>query len=209
MFSRNALCAFVHTAEKIRCSLNIASRAIDGVNIASYVARPIEETAVADDMSLELRKLLDQYDDKCRAAERRKQQVITDHDNFLKEFAELRQVVVRPVFEAAGAILKERGHDFRITEEEYAVVPGGKATEAGIAIQIMPAGVERTSDASAPFPSLSFITRHYNKTVDIRGCSAPRKSGDPAGPRGDYQLAQINTGLVEKELLDLIGEIAG
>jgi hypothetical protein len=159
---------------------------------------------VVTDLNLELGKLLDRYDEKRRVVEERRQQVKTDEDNFIKGFADLRTKVVRPVFEAIGAILKERGHDYSISEDEYAGEPGGKTTEAAVSIRVMPAGLEKSPHDDAQFPSLSFVTRHYNKTVCIQSSNAIPQSGGPAGPRGDYQLAQIDEDLVKVELLKLI-----
>ncbi len=156
------------------------------------------------DLNLELGKLLDRYDEKRRVVEERRQQVKTDEDNFIKGFADLRTKVVRPVFEAIGAILKERGHDYSISEDEYAGEPGGKTTEAAVSIRVMPAGLEKSPHDDAQFPSLSFVTRHYNKTVCIQSSNAIPQSGGPAGPRGDYRLAQIDEDLVKVELLKLI-----
>jgi gamma-glutamyltranspeptidase len=36
-----------------------------------------------------------------------------DEASFLQDFAERRRTVIRPVFEAAGAMLEERGHRVR------------------------------------------------------------------------------------------------
>src|SRR6266852_5846252 len=82
--------------------------------------------------------------------------------------------------------------------------PGGKTTEAAVSIRVMPAGLEKSPHDDAQFPSLSFFTRHYNKTVCIQSSNAIPQSGGPAGPRGDYQLAQIDEDLVKVELLKLI-----
>jgi hypothetical protein len=159
---------------------------------------------VASDLNLELGKLLDQYDEKRRVVEERRQRVKTDEDNFLKGFADLKTNVVRPVFEAIGVILKERGHAFAISEDEYAGEPGGSTTEAAVCIRIMPAGMEKSLHDDPQFPSLSFVTRHYNKTVCIHSSNAVPQSGGPASPRGDYQLAQIDKDFVQAELLKLI-----
>jgi len=155
---------------------------------------------MAADPSLELGKLLDQYDEKHHAVEERRRQAKSDDENFQRKFSDLRTSVVRPVFEKMGAILKERGHAFSISEDEYADEPGGKTTEAAVSIRVIPAGME--SDAQAPL--LCFVTRHYNKTVCIRSSYALPQPGGSAGPRGDYQLAQIDTDLVQLEVLKLI-----
>lgn len=162
---------------------------------------------MAHDLKLELGKLLDQYDDNRRAVEARKRQVKSDEDAFQTGFAALRTSVIRPVFEATGAILKARGHDCSIAENELGAEPGGKVTEAAISIYIMPAGMEKPAHGKAQFPSLSFATRHYNKSVCVSASNAAPKTSGAAGSRGDFQLAQIDTALVQTELLDLIAGV--
>lgn len=165
------------------------------------------KAAATDDLGAELRKLLDQYDDKRRTVEQRRQQVKSDDDTYQKAFTDLRIEVIRPVFEAVGAILKARGHDFRISEEAYAAEPAGKTREAAISMQIMPAGLEKSPQTEGGFPSLSFVTRHYSKTVCIRASNALPKLNGAANPRGDYSLAQVDQELVQVELLKLIAGI--
>jgi hypothetical protein len=169
--------------------------------------RHFEQTAVANDLSLELGKLLDQYDENRRAVEERRRQVKTDEENFQKGFSDLRTGVVRPVLESIGGMLKARGHDFSISEEEYAAEHGGKITEAAISFHVMPAGMEKSTHLNAQFPSLSFVTRHYNRTVCILASNAVPKPSGAAGSRGDYQLAQVDTELVQAEVLKLIAGI--
>jgi len=164
---------------------------------------------MSDDLGLELGKLLDQYDDKRRTVEERRQQVRTDENAYRKAFADLRTGVIRPVFESVGAILKARGHDFSISEDEYAGEPAGKTREASISLHVMPAGLEKSTQAETPFPSLSFITRHYNKTVCVRASNAVPKLNGAASPRGDYALGQIDKALVDAEVLKLVAGIVG
>ncbi len=156
------------------------------------------------DLSVELGKLLDQYDENRRAVDERRRRVKSDEDAFRTGFADLRASVVRPVFEATGAILKARGHDFSIAEDEFSGEPDGKCTDAAISIRIVPAGTNGSSQANARFPSLSVVTRRYNKTVSILASNAPPKTSAAADFKGDYQLAQIDTELIQTELLKLI-----
>jgi hypothetical protein len=163
---------------------------------------------VAVDFDAELGKLLDQYDQKRSAVAARMRQVKADEVAFLDEFANLRRSVVRPVFEAVGAVLKTRGHDFGIVEDEYASEAGAKTTEAKISIRILPAGPDGSAPSPEQCPSLAFATRYYNRVVEIHsGASVSRPDG-AAGPRGAYQLAQVTTELVKTELLKQIAEIA-
>ncbi len=159
-----------------------------------------------DAFSVELGRMLDQYDVARRAADQRQLQATADDALFLERFAELRRSVLRPLFEAAGSVLKERGHGYRISEENYAVDASGKRTEAGIAIHILPAGMSPSTQTDDPLRSLSLTTRHYNKTVSIIGGEAA-VAGGLAGSRGAYDLSQITTELVEGELLKLVAGI--
>lgn len=159
------------------------------------------------DLSLELGDLLDRYDENRRAVDERKRQVRMAAAAFQNGFADLRARVIRPVFEATGAILRARGHDFSISEDDYAEEPDGKNTEAAIAMHVMPAGMEMPAHVNAQFPSLSIVTRHYNKSVCILASNAVPKSSGAAGSRGDYHLAQIDAELVQDELLKLIAGI--
>lgn len=166
------------------------------------------ETNLTADFDVELGKLLDQYDEKRNAVAARMRQVKADEVAFLEQFADLRRSVVRPVFEAVGAVLKMRGHDFSIFEDEYAFEQGSKATEARISIRILPAAPDGSSPGPEQCPSLAFATRHYNRVVEIHGGLAASRSGGPAGSRGEYQLAQITPELVRNELLKLVAELA-
>lgn len=158
------------------------------------------------DIRLELGRMLDRYDEVRRDAAARKLQVDSDQASFLKGFADLRREVLRPVFESAGAILKERGHGFRITEGEFAVDAGGKAAEAHIGLRVDPAGMEALAQADDHLRSFSFTTRHYNKTVWM-SFGAAMNAGGSLGSKGAYQLAQIDRELVQAELLKFIAGV--
>lgn len=153
------------------------------------------------DLRAGLGTLLDQYDETRRVAQARKDQVSADHSLFLQQFAELRRDVLRPVFEAAGAILRERGHESTIQEEEFTAQAAGKTDEAGIVFRIAPAGMEKAAPADDHLRALSFTTRHYNKTVSIRNGGVPYEG---AAAKSGYALARINAQLVEGEVLKLM-----
>jgi hypothetical protein len=160
---------------------------------------------MADQMRDALGKMLDQYDERRRGDLARVQHAKDEDALFLKRFAELARDVVRPVFESAGALLAERGHQVRIFEEEFSADAGGKVTEAGISIQFLPAGMQSPA-ADDHARSLSITTRHYNRTVWINAGVA-MNAGGIAGSKGAYPLEKVNRQLVEEELLKFIGTV--
>jgi len=148
----------------------------------------------------ELAKLLNQYDERRRATQVREQLVKDADALFLTGFAELRRKVIRPAFEAAGAMLVERGHKVSIAEQEFSVDAAAKVSEAGIFIHIVPAGAPATvrDDQGR---ALSISTKHYNKTVWIN-------AGKPLeGSKGTYPLEKIDRQLVEEELIRFVAGI--
>lgn len=146
--------------------------------------------------------MLDNYEAERRIAEARSQQAHADEAAFLEHFARLRRDVVRPVFEAAGEILRSRGHGLVIREVEFGVVEG-KPTEALIELRVIPAGMEHAASPDRHRQELSFNTRHYNRSVCIINGAVPQ-SGSLAGSQGTHALAQIDARLVEDELLKLM-----
>lgn len=158
---------------------------------------------MADYLRDELSKLLNQYDEQRRAVLAREQKVRDEDALFVARFAELRRSVIRPAFEAAGAMLAERGHKVTIAEQEFSVDAGSKVTEAGIFIHIVPSGAQ-ASVRDDPGRALSISTRHYNKTVSIN-------VGKPLeGAKGSYPLERIDRHLVEEELVRFVaGIVAG
>ena len=158
---------------------------------------------MSERLRTQLTSLLDRYDASRREADSRMRQARVDDALFLQRFAELRRDVVRPVFEAAGALLHERGHEFSISEEEFQIQGAGKSLEAAIELRIAPFGMEKLPQAHDHLRALSFATRHYNKTVCIRNGAEPH-AGSLAGAKGAVALADINAQLVEEEVLKLM-----
>ena len=160
---------------------------------------------MSERLRIDLGTMLDEYEATRRAAEMRKQRAREDDAAFLEGFARLRREVVRPVFEAAGAILGERGHASVIREVEFGAADG-KPVEALIELRVTPAGMEGAASADQHLQALSFSTRHYNRSVCITNGAVPQ-SGTLAGSQGTCALAQIDAERVEDELLKLMAAL--
>jgi hypothetical protein len=162
-----------------------------------------------DHLSNELGKVLDQYDEARRVIEERNVKVIHDEAQFIAEFAELRRKVVRPVFEAAGAMLAGRGHAFSIAEEEASAPKpgnqGGRGVEASISLLVAPAGTVALAGDRAR--ALTFTTRHYNRTVAVNSSDSHGSGGGIAGAKGAYALDKIDAQLVEDEVVKYIAGV--
>ena len=160
---------------------------------------------MADRMHEELTRLLDEYDERRKADREREQKAKDDEARFLHDFAQLRRAVIRPVFEAAGAMLEERGHRHSIAEHEFcAASDGGRITEAGITMRVVPAGTKAALHEDQR--SLSITTRHYNRTVWINSGESAG-SGGLAGAKGAFPLDKVTKQLVEDEVIAFVARV--
>ena len=159
---------------------------------------------MADHMQDALGKLLDVYDARRRSDVEREQKAKDEEVRFLKDFAELRRTVIRPVFESAGALLEERGHRYSIVEQEFASGAEGRTSEAGITLRIVPSGTKAPLHEDQR--SLAIATRHYNKTVWINSGESAA-SGGLAGSKGAYVLEKVTRQLVEDELIAFVARV--
>jgi len=160
---------------------------------------------MADHMREALSKLLDVYDARRRSDLDREQRSRDEEVRFLTDFAELRRTVIRPVFEAAGALLEERGHRYSIGEQEFSTATEGRGnSEAGITLRIVASGTKAPLHEDQR--SLSIATRHYNKTVWINSGESAG-SGGLAGSKGAYTLDKVTQQLIEEELIGFVARV--
>jgi hypothetical protein len=159
---------------------------------------------MADHMREALSKLLDVYDARRRSDVEREQKAKDEEARFLRDFAELRRSVIRPVFEAAGAMLEERGHRYSIAEQEFLAGPEGRISEAGITMRIVPSGTKAPLHEDQR--SLSIATRHYNRTVWINSGESSG-SGGLAGAKGAHSLDKVTRQLIEEELISFVARV--
>jgi hypothetical protein len=157
-----------------------------------------------DHMREALTKLLDVYDARRRSDVEREQKAKDEEARFLTDFAELRRTVIRPVFEAAGAMLEERGHRYSIAEHEFVAGAEGRISEAGITMRIVPSGTKAPLHEDQR--SLTIATRHYNKTLWINSGESAG-SGGLAGAKGAYTLDKVTRQLVEEELIGFVARV--
>lgn len=159
---------------------------------------------MADHLREAITKLLDVYDARRRSDVEREERMKDDEARFLRDFTALRRDVIRPVFEAAGAMLEERGHRFSIAEQEFAGGGERGGSEAGITLRIVAAGTKAPLHQDQR--SLSITTRHYNKAVWINSGEAPR-AGGLAGAAGAFALEKVTAQLVEEEVIGFVARV--
>jgi len=155
----------------------------------------------------QLNVLMDKYHQKLAEAEGRQKQIKTEEDVFLTEFKRLRKKVIHRTMKSIGNQLKKRGHEYRISEQEESVDLEGRTRNANITMSIFPTGVDRSAYRPENTPSISFIATRHKKKVWIYGSSRMPSGGGTAGSRGEFNIAEISSDTVEREVLGVLKEI--
>lgn len=153
---------------------------------------------MADDPNLRPGRTLDLFGTQRPAGTGGPPQAAPGAIGFDGDFANLKLQVIRPVFESVGNRMKERGHAFNISEE-----PGGK-----ISIHIVPPGANQSIHPYDWFPTFSLYGAPFTRRIGVHGRNTRPNSSGSTGERGDYPLAKVSREVVEKELMQFIGEIA-
>ena len=163
---------------------------------------------MADDFMVAVDRLLDEHDRRRNAAAAQLEQAQAAQTAFLDEFARIRREVLRPAIESLADALRARGHEATIVEEEFSQPLDGKTVEARISIRLVPASANGAVPSTEQCPSLAFLTRHYNRTIEIVGGNLLPQSTGATGTRGAHQLNQITPTLVREKLLGLVEEFS-
>lgn len=133
------------------------------------------------------------------AAEKRKSQ----EELFVEEFLAVRAGVIRPALERVAQLVKDRGYDCEVVDQDTAQRPGGSPGEPMATLRIL---VER-SDRHTEHPHLSDICDRLQRRVRFHESTIWGNRGGHGGPAGDAALSEVTDQLVFTKAVKLLGEV--
>ena len=156
-----------------------------------------------------LAHVLNRYDEEQSGAKKQAQETKTEQEGLLQSFGQLRTEVIRPIMEDIGTVLKTRGHDYKIVEEDISTDEQGTQKKVMISMYIFPsrAGAQATTRELLHFPHISFKPDPYWRRIIIHTRNVTLTYGGLSGGRGEYSISQITSEFVEKELVQIVEEI--
>lgn len=152
-------------------------------------------------------EILNRYDKKRTEAQELIEQKRTEDEMFFEDFKRVRQEIIRPVLESIGDQLRSRGHDYRIEEQEAATDTQGRPQSPLIGLNIYPSGVERSRYRPDCTPRIAFVGQVSKKNLYSHVNTIGPEGGGAAGARDSFSLMEINTDIVEKQVLKAVGDI--
>jgi hypothetical protein len=162
--------------------------------------------AMQDTVKDQLDALLDHYDAERHRRHEQAARAKSAHEQFLEQFDQLCEQVIRPTMEAIGGRLKARGHDFRIEWRRESRDAEGRVKPALISMNLYLAGTDRANYTSTSTPGVSFVADRGG-TVYSHGSTMTPFSGGMAGARNNWQPDALTREVVETEILEVLQSV--
>jgi hypothetical protein len=161
---------------------------------------------VEEETKKRLANVLDRYDEEQSGAKKQARETKTEQEELLKSFGQLRTKVIRPIMEDIGTVLKTRGHDYRIVEEDASTDEQGTLKDVMISMYIFPShsGEKSTTSDLLHFPHISFKSDPSWRRIIVYTNNMTRAYGVLPEVHREYSISQITSALVEKELIQIV-----
>ena len=123
-------------------------------------------------------------------------------EKFWHKFQKVRAEIIRPVMKDIGNLLRERGHGYRISEDESLFDRDGQAQEEKITMSIIPAGTESDNSSRISLTATAHRKiRLYHDIVCI--ATESRESGTIA----EFWVDEITNDLIEDKIIYILTKI--
>jgi hypothetical protein len=122
-------------------------------------------------------------------------------EKFLADATAVLDTIVAPCFEAFSQELKRHNHACTVEVEKQD--ENDKRSEVKITLTIFPNGTTLPQGN----PSLSYAASSHRKKLSAHRSITTRNGGFIPGTIGEYELTQITSALIDRDLLDLAQNI--
>jgi len=159
-----------------------------------------------DKVKNELNSLINGYEKRKAKQVKKFEAQKREEDKFLQEFYLIRKKIIKPAMIEIGELLKSRGRNYQIDEQDEEFDREVKTKDARINIYflILEKGYE---SQLFEYPFVSFIAdKRKKKIVTQENTTRPNRGGH-SGDTGSYSLSQITTDLVHQKIMNVLKEL--
>jgi len=154
--------------------------------------------------------ILDVYETKQEAAKKETERRKTERELFLDRFSEKARTVIRPHLQQVGTLLKDRGHDFEILEQQEEIERDGKRkTNAGVTLSIFPKGERPQYPNEHGCPRVGFVVSPHSNKIYVHESTMMPNSGGQSGGTGEYDLDAITPAVIDKHIVSVLFRAMG
>ncbi len=146
--------------------------------------------------------LMDKYDRNVEEDRLQQEREKNEAEKFWLDFERMRNEVIRPVMKDIGIMLRERGHGYRISEDESLFDREGQAQEEKITMSIIPSGIESDNISRIALTATARKKiRLYHDIVCLATDS--RESGTIA----EFWVDEITSDLIEDKIMNVLTKV--
>jgi len=127
---------------------------------------------------------------------------------FLDDFEEFANSKIKSIMIEIGEFIKKNGHDYKVTFDKEYKNDKGNFIDSRITMDIFPNGKGRGDFHNVPAHILFYADKYSEKIRMHENNIVPNGGGGSAGKKdGEYNLQNMTSDIIEKEIIDSIGNI--
>lgn len=159
-----------------------------------------------DEVKDEFNSLINRYEERKTKRLKEFKAQKKEEDKFLQEFYLIRKNIIKPAMIEIGELLKSRGQNYQIGEQDEIIEHEVKTKDAEINIYFLIPEKGYVSQL-LEYPFVSFIAdRRKKKILTHENTTRPNRGGHSGGT-GLYPLSQITTDLVHQKIMNVLKEL--
>lgn len=159
-----------------------------------------------DEVKNELNSLINGYEERKTRQVKKIEVKKGEEDKFLQEFYLIRKKIIKLAMIEIGELLKSRGQNYQIDEQDEMVDREAKTKDARISIYFLIPEKGYVSQL-LKYPSVSFIADRREKKIWTHENTIGPNRGGQSGGTGSYPLSQITTDLVHQKIMHVLKEL--
>jgi hypothetical protein len=155
-----------------------------------------------------LEAVFSKYEEKLATFSKADQIQQKKEDEYISAYRKIQNEVIRPTLDEIGDMLKEHGHDYKISEKDETNSTGVLAARIEIRLSFFPVGFDKSSFGETNTPFISFAGAvSFGGEVRIHSSNMLPGGGGSSGPKSKFNLSEINVEIIEAEAVSFIEEV--
>ena len=119
-----------------------------------------------------------------------------------QRFAALKKDLVMPVLLEVAEVLKGKGHDATVQEQEESSSTAGGVTSAAIGLRVVPRPfAQKATDAKRSFVEVTFSANRSERKIVVSSTTTIMNSSGSVGKRGEYEIDAVTGDVVVDHVL--------
>ena len=167
-------------------------------------------SSMKDEDKARLQKILGDYEAKLAEAARIDAVNRAAQAAFPGRFVALAAEVLRPAMQEIADLLRARGHEATVHEQEESSSTAGGVKAAAVSMRVVPKSVTPGAASSSPVAfEISFSANRAERKVVVSSSSTMMNHGARMGKRGEFEVDAVTADVVATHAIKALEEAIG